>query len=107
MQDILAGSQKGLEILRKFRHVDLRGFGIRAVRHRLIKLLKGHTLAKIVQIFFPVQFIVETGVEDTAFRELFRRKIGSGAAAQNIFLHIKVCLSRNLRIKFTFKCNIH
>ena len=54
VQDIQPLLQKRGEIGDVLIHVDLRGTGLRAVRHRLIEGVKGHGFAQIVTIGFAV-----------------------------------------------------
>ena len=82
MQDVHPLFQKRRKIGDKFLCVDLRGFGHRPCRHRLIKFVKRHGLPQVVRVFPAVECIVKADVRNAPFPEMFCGQVGGGTAAQ-------------------------
>ena len=84
VQDILAVLQEVFKIHQVLFRIDLGSPRLRAVHHRLVKLVKGHGLAQIVRQVFSVQLVMETDIMNVTLLEMLFGQIRGRAAAQNI-----------------------
>jgi hypothetical protein len=101
VDNVLALFQKLAEIVHVLGDVYLRGAGIGTFCNAIVKDVKGHTLAQIVNVFLAVNGVVEADVGNLACFELLLCKIGCGAAAKYVIGHGGLLSRGVLQGKFT------
>ena len=84
MQDVIAFCKKAFEICLIFLSIDLGGFGVGTLGHCFVKIFKIYGLSQVIFVFYAVQFIMKAYIGNVSFFKMFRCKVGSGAATQNI-----------------------
>ena len=84
VNDVLALLQEGREEVHILADAHLRGAGIGALGHAVVKLIKGDRLPQVVGILHTVQAVVEADIGDADRVKMLLGQISRGAASQNI-----------------------